>query len=119
MILWIFSVIVYRVRYRCVHMYVYGCELIIYTCVCVCVCMYVVHIGMRACVSLCILCMNHSFTSPNLSGGDGQIRLSHDLKNFIFIFLSLRVFRLLSSSSLIYSQHFGRCILCPSSGASY
>ena len=34
-------------------------------------------------------------------------------------FLSLRVFRLLASSSLLYLQHFGQCILWPSSGISY
>ena len=33
-------------------------------------------------------------------------------------FLSFRVFRLLSSSLLLYSQHFAQCILRPSSGVS-
>ena len=36
------------------------------------------------CVAVYFLCVNHSFTSPSVSG-DGQIRLNHDLKDFNFI----------------------------------
>ena len=72
--------LMYIRTYMSVYTYVHGCELtIISMYVCICVYPYTGHD-----VAVRILCTDHSSASPSLSG-DGQIKLSHHLKDFNFL----------------------------------
>ena len=108
--LWTLGMVVYRIRYTCVLMYVYihitvdiwvgvAVCLDVHACVYRCLWSKVDHrficvlpnrgLDISAwvcwvCVTVCILCMDYSSTSPSLSG-DGQIKLSSYLKDFNFI----------------------------------
>ena len=81
---------------RCGYIYVWFQNGHRYICMDVCMYMYI-HLGVWTyllgcveCVTVCILCVTRSSTSPSQSKG-GLIKLSHDLKDFNFTVTFFRV----------------------------